>query len=209
MVIFDFDGTLADSAAWFFDVINQVARRYRFRQTNPEEREALRSLSSREILRALEISTWKLPFIARHMRGLVARHIDEFPAFPWVSALLSELARQGVIIAIVSSNTEANIRTVLGPDTAARVSAFGGGASLFGKASKFARMVKRHGLSPSEVVCVGDEVRDILAARQCGIASIAVTWGLASEGALAAAQPDALVADVASLSALLLPSPRG
>lgn len=205
MVIFDFDGTLADSAAWFFDVINEVARRYRFRQTTPEEREALRSKSTREILRALEISAWKVPFIARHMRRRVARHIDEIPAFPWVASLFAELERQGVIIAIVSSNTDANIRTVLGPDTAARVSAFGGGASLFGKASKFARMVKRHRLSPSDVVCVGDEVRDIHAARQCGIATIAVTWGLASESALAAAHPDALVNDIDTLSALLVP----
>ncbi len=205
MVIFDFDGTLADSAQWFFDVINDVARRYRFRQTSPEEREALRSKSTREIMKALGISAWKVPFIARHMRRRVGRHAHEIPAFPWVGALFSELHEAGVIIAIISSNTEPNIVKVLGPEAIEKVSAFGGGTSLFGKASKFARMVKRHGLSPSEVVSVGDELRDIEAARKCGMHSIAVTWGLASGEALREARPDSLVSDVETLRALLLP----
>jgi phosphoglycolate phosphatase len=205
LVIFDFDGTLADSAAWFFAVINDVARRYRFRETTPEEREALRSMSTREILRALEISTWKVPFIARHMRRRVSRHVGEIQAFPWVDALFERLDREGVTIAIVSSNTEANIVKVLGSATAGRVRAFGGGASLFGKAKKFERMVKLHGFAPSEVVSVGDEVRDIQAARQCGMDAIAVSWGLASEQALRAADPDAVVSTFEALTERLLP----
>ena len=205
MVIFDFDGTLADSAAWFFAVINDVARRYRFRETTPEEREALRSMSTREILRTLEISAWKLPFVARHMRRRVSRHIEEIPVFPWVDALFERLASEGVVIAIVSSNTEPNIVKVLGPATATRVRAFGGGASLFGKAKKFERMVKRLGFTPQDAVSVGDEVRDIQAARQVGMGTIAVSWGLASEGALRAARPDAVVSSVEELAALLLP----
>lgn len=205
LVIFDFDGTLADSAAWFFAVINDVARRYRFRETTPEEREALRSMSTREILRALEISSWKLPFVARHMRRRVSRHIEEIPAFPWVDALFERLTSEGVVIAIVSSNTEPNIVKVLGAATAGRVRAFGGGASLFGKAKKFERMVKRLGFAPQDVVSVGDEVRDIQAARQVGMGTIAVSWGLASERALRAARPDAVVSSVEELAALLLP----
>jgi len=205
LVIFDFDGTLADSAAWFFGVINDVARRYRFRQTTPEEREALRSMSTREILAAREISSWKVPFIASHMRRRVARHVEEIHAFPWVTSLFEQLASEGVTIAIVSSNTEPNIVRVLGQAAAGRVRGFGGGASLFGKAKQFERMVKQHGFAPSEVVSVGDEVRDIQAARQCGMGTIAVSWGLASESALRAAKPDAVVSTIEELTERLLP----
>jgi phosphoglycolate phosphatase len=34
LVIFDFDGTLADSADWFRGALNQIARRYGFREVD-------------------------------------------------------------------------------------------------------------------------------------------------------------------------------
>ena len=46
LVIFDFDGTLADSAAWFRANVNHIAQRYRFRQVTPDELESLRGISS-------------------------------------------------------------------------------------------------------------------------------------------------------------------
>lgn len=42
LVVFDFDGTLADSAEWFIRSLNGVARRYGFREASAEEIEALR-----------------------------------------------------------------------------------------------------------------------------------------------------------------------
>ncbi len=37
LVVFDFDGTLADSFPWFARVINDVADRYRFARIAPDE----------------------------------------------------------------------------------------------------------------------------------------------------------------------------
>jgi phosphoglycolate phosphatase len=204
LAIFDFDGTLADSAGWVAGVFNDVARRYRFREIDAAEREALRSLPPREGLRALGIPAWKLPFIAAHMRRRVSREIDVISPFPWVGALLARLKAEGVVVAIVSSNSEANIIRVLGPEAAAVISHFGTGASMFGKAAKFRKLVRRSGFSPDQVISVGDEVRDIEAAREAGIASAAVTWGYATEDALIAAGPTAMVASAWELERLLL-----
>ena len=44
LVVFDFDGTLADSFPWFCGVLNEVAARYRFRQVGTEEIETLRGM---------------------------------------------------------------------------------------------------------------------------------------------------------------------
>ena len=68
LVIFDFDGTLADTFPWFTAVLNDVAARYRFRRVEAHEVDGLRGYSARQLLDHLGIKPWKLPFIARHMR---------------------------------------------------------------------------------------------------------------------------------------------
>lgn len=64
LVLFDFDGTLADSADWFLGVFDQVADRFGYRRLAPGDRERLRGLDSRAILRHLDIPVWKLPLLA-------------------------------------------------------------------------------------------------------------------------------------------------
>ncbi len=189
LVIFDFDGTLADSAAWFSRVINGVARRYRFREVSPEDLESIRGEGPHAMLRRFGVARWKLPFIARHMRALMTRDIDQIVLFPGVDRLLAKLAEAGVVVAIVSSNAEANIRRVLGPELSAGVAYFGCGASLFGKAAKIGRLVERCGVPPTAVLAIGDEIRDIDAAEAAGVASGAVTWGYAHLLALRARRP--------------------
>ncbi|MGQ3355060.1 MAG: HAD hydrolase-like protein [Phreatobacter sp.] len=204
LAIFDFDGTLADSADWFFGIMNDVARRYGFREIGEEEREALRGRPNREVIRALGVPTWKLPLIATHMRGLVRENAGRIPLFPRTPQLLADLSAAGLKVVIASSNDRDTILRILGPETAAHVSAVAGGASLFGKAAKFRRLMREFGAAPSETVAIGDEQRDVEAAAQAGIASIAVTWGFATLPALTAAQPTALVADTDELLRLLL-----
>lgn len=204
IVIFDFDGTLADSADWFFGIMNGVARRYGFREIDEAERQDLRGRPSREVIRALGVPAWKLPMIAAHMRGLVRENADRIPLFPWVPAVLRRLADADLKLVIVSSNGRDTILRILGPDPAACVAAVSGGASLFGKAAKFRKLMRQFGAAEGDVVAVGDEARDIEAAREAGIASIAVTWGLATRPALMAAGPTILVDEPHELERLLL-----
>ena len=72
LVIFDLDGTLADSYPWFLRHVNDVADRFGFRRIADDDVEALRHAGSREILRRLDVPLWKVPAIARHMRRLKA-----------------------------------------------------------------------------------------------------------------------------------------
>jgi len=189
LVIFDLDGTLADSFPWFRRHVNGVADRFAFRRIADEDVESLRHADSREILTRLEVPTWKLPAIARHMRRLKAQHIQDIPLFDGAEAMLRTLSQAGFRLALVSSDSEANARQQLG-ELAALFSHFDCGASIFGKARKFRRVVKRTGLAPDAVIAIGDEVRDIEAARSVGIACGAVRWGFASSEALRARAPD-------------------
>jgi len=206
LVIFDFDGTLADSVEWFYRVLNEVARRYRFRETTPEEREELRRQTPLQILDSLGVPKWKVPIIAQHLRGLAAQNLNQIEIYGWVAQLLGELKDQGLYLAVVTSNTEENVRAILA-DSAALIDVYETGSSLFGKSAKFKRVLKQFKLSAAQAISVGDEVRDVDAARRVGIDSIAVGWGLSHPDALTAAKASALATTHHELSALLLARP--
>ncbi|MBQ1500181.1 MAG: HAD hydrolase-like protein [Sphingomonas sp.] len=192
LVIFDFDGTLSDSGDWFLSVVDELARKFRFRTVQPDEVDMLRNKSSRDVIAFLGISKWKLPLIARHVRRLVGRNAHQIELFPGTPDLLEQIAATGVKIALVTSNAEANVRKILGPEHAARIDCFACGSSLFGKAPKFRRVLKKMGVKPGEVLAVGDETRDIDAAREVGMRAGSVLWGYAAEELLIAMRPDVL-----------------
>src|SRR3954464_14974214 len=188
LAIFDLDGTLADSFPWFLRTINDVADRFGFRRVADEDVEGLRHASSREILSRLEVPLWKLPAIARHARRLKAEAAAEISLLAGVETMLRTLAEGGVQLAMVTSDSEANAREKLG-DCATLFAHFDCAASLLGKPSKFRRVMRRAGVEQGKVIAIGDEVRDIEAARAAGISCGAGGRGCAGPGGARARGP--------------------
>jgi phosphoglycolate phosphatase len=188
LAIFDLDGTLADSFPWFLRIVNSVADKHRFRRIAPGEVEDLRGKGSRELVRHLHVPMWRMPLIARDVRRMKSAGLDDIKLFDGVDDMLSRLAGRGVVCALVSSDSEDNVRRSLG--TSARsIAYFACGASLFGKAKKFEKVMRRTGIAPAQTIAIGDEVRDAEAAAKAGIAFGAVSWGYATADALQAKRP--------------------
>ena len=82
LVIFDLDGTLADSFPWFLRVVNGVADKFRFKPIEPDDVESLRRAGTREILKRLDVPFWKLPAIATAHARAQARAARAHPAVP-------------------------------------------------------------------------------------------------------------------------------
>ncbi|MGG5808224.1 HAD hydrolase-like protein [Falsiroseomonas sp. CW058] len=202
LVILDFDGTLADSFPWMVGALADAARRFGFRNPDAAAIEQLRGEPNRSILKSLGVPAWKLPAIGLHMRALAAAAPPP-PLFPGIEEALHRLADGGVVLALASSNAEAQIRRTLGPTLAARIPHLACEASLFGKAARFRRILRAAGLPAAGAIAIGDESRDIEAARQAGIAAGAVAWGYASPGLLRALRPDAWFETPADLARLL------
>ena len=205
LAIFDFDGTLADTFPWFMRVVNGVADRYGFKRIEPHETEMLRGCGARELVRRMEVPTWKLPLIARHMRRLAAEDPDAARLFDGTRQMLQDLASAGIGLAIVSSNSEAHVRRALGPSTAALIERYACGASMFGKAAKFRRVVKECGVPPGQAICIGDEIRDHEAASSAGIPFGAVAWGYTIPDALKGLRPAMMFATMDEIAARLAP----
>ena len=189
LVIFDFDGTLADTYDWFAGLINEVADRYGFRRIELHEAETVRRMSARQAMQFVGIPAWKLPFISRHMRRLATRDIDGVRLFAGIEPMLIELDRRGVMLASVSSNSEANVRHALGP-LSERFRHFACGAALFRKARRLDKVMRACGAVPGETLAVGDEIRDLEASRKVGCAFGAVSWGYTRPDAIEALKPD-------------------
>lgn len=189
LVILDFDGTLADSGDWFLSIADDLADRFRFRRVAPDEVEGLRGRTTREVIKHLGIPRWKLPIIARHLHRRLAAETHKIALFDGVSTLLADLRAAGIRIALVTSNAEHNARTILGEDNARHIEQWECGASLFGKAPRFRRVIRRARLPHTAILSIGDETRDLTAARKVGVDGAAVLWGYANRDILTALNP--------------------
>jgi phosphoglycolate phosphatase len=199
LVIFDFDGTLADSFPWFCRILNEVADRFGFRRTQPHEIDTLRTMGARDLMRHFGIPAWQMPFIAHHIRKRKAQELGETRLFDGVDRMLRELSDAGIALALVTSNSEPNARAILGAENAKLIRHYECGVSMFGKASRFRRVLRRSGMTAGDAICIGDEIRDLEAARKEGIAFGAVTWGYTIPDALLAQAPTAVFRSVGEI----------
>lgn len=177
LVIFDFDGTLANSFPWFVQMVNSVAVKYKFKPVADEEVDGLRSLSAMQLIRHLEIPLWKMPMIANHMRQLMKQDREGIRRFDGVDETLAKLHQAGVTLALVTSNSYENVLHVLGAENVARMSYVECSVSMLGKRARYQKVVKQSGFQLAEVISIGDEIRDIEASHQARIPFGAVAWG--------------------------------
>ena len=94
-MVFDFDGTLADSAAWFVETLNAAAGRFGYRRLPEDELDSLRSLATRDVVRRLGEPLWRMPAIARHFRAEAAAKAGPQLMFDGFGALVAGVRQQG------------------------------------------------------------------------------------------------------------------
>ncbi|WP_322404285.1 HAD hydrolase-like protein [Massilia luteola] len=186
LAIFDFDGTLADSFPFFLSVFNTIADRHAFRRIDVERAGELRHLGVRQMMDHVGMPAWKLPLASKTFMAMMRDSAHAICLFDGIADALRHLHGQGVLLTVVSSNAEHNVRTVLGPELAALIRRFDCGMSVFGKASRIRAVLKACGVAPADALYIGDQALDAEAARKAGVAFGAVHWGYATIEALRA-----------------------
>ncbi len=200
MVAFDFDGTLADTAARSADILRRLAPELGLRV--PDDWGALRNLPTRELLRTLGVRFWQVPRLVQRFRDEAALGAESVALFPGVAEVLAELAGAGRELAVVSSNRAETIRATLGASgVEAHFARIIGSRRLGGKARALRRLARR---GSGGLVYIGDELRDIAAARRAGVGAVAVAWGYHSADLLATARPDFVAATPHELASWLV-----
>ena len=205
-IVFDFDGTLADSRSVFVRAYNQVADKHQFRRVEPGLVEELRQLPLRRRFAFLRIPFYKIPFIAPQFFAAYRALLPEVTLIDGVRELLRALRTGGYRLAIISSNSESIIRDFLAAhalddDFQAIVCS----QNLFGKDRSIRTFLRRHGLTPADMLYVGDEQRDVEACRRAGVKVVWVSWGYDRRDGLGPELPDAVIDAPAELLGLLTP----
>ena len=192
-ILFDFDGTLVDSREAAVAIFNQLAEKHRFKKVTHEDIEVLRKLTILQRCRLLKLPVYKIPFIVMESRVLYTQYLQRIPLVEGIKGMLSELSKLPFTQAVLSSNSEANIRLILEENQIDAIKAVYHSSGLFGKDAVIKKFLKIHKLHPSEVIYVGDELRDIIACTKSGIRIIFVSWGYDSAEAVSEANPDFIV----------------
>jgi len=200
LIIFDFDGTLADTFPFVLNIVDQVTDKFKLKKIDGNEIEMLRSFDARKIIKHLEIPLWKVPKIAHYAQTLLAKEIHRMYLFEGIEQLLQNLSDEGIKLAIVTSNTYENVCQVLGAKNAALIQYYECGVPVFGKQSKLKKILKKSGIPAVDAFCIGDEIRDIQAAQKVKIPFGAVAWGFTKLEAFQAHSPSEMFASVAEIA---------
>ncbi|WP_133130423.1 HAD-IA family hydrolase [Legionella yabuuchiae] len=186
-ILFDFDGTLADSGNL---VLSKICANTKH-QLSIEE---LRNLPSDQVIQSLGISILRLPFMILEMRAEIRRNITTLSLVLDMKETLEILNGQGHQLHIVSSNSRKNINAFLKTHNIHHYfSSISSLFTIFGKAKGLKKILAKYQIDLADALYIGDETRDIEAANQVNIKSCAVCWGYNSEAILKAYNPDFLI----------------
>ena len=199
-IIFDFDGTLADSFPVAMDIFYALTKVERLAHPDVTR---LRDMTLLQVAKELRIPMYKVPFLLLGGRGAMHGRMHEIELIPGIDRLIRKLHRRHTLF-VLSSNSSANIELLLRAHGLENCfSAIYGDVSLLGKTQKLRRIIRQQKLDKKHIWLVGDEARDIDAAHRVGVKAAAVSWGYNSIGALKRHQPEALVFTVEELEKCL------
>ncbi|WGV27537.1 HAD-IA family hydrolase [Halotia branconii] len=194
VIIFDFDGTIADTVDALVSIANRLAIEFGYVQITPQELALLRNLTSREIIKYSGISLFKIPFLLKKVKGELKNKIQEFKPIPGIQEALIDLQNHGYKLGIITSNSKENVTAFLKNNELENLFDFiYSGVTIFGKTTIINNVLRQKQLKPQAVIYVGDETRDIEASRKANVKVIAVTWGFNSHKVLAQQNPDFLI----------------
>ncbi|HLB43343.1 MAG TPA: HAD hydrolase-like protein [Gammaproteobacteria bacterium] len=188
--IFDFDGTLVDNFNSAIEKFNILADEFNFKKIDPAKSINLKDLSSRELIKYLKIPLYKIPSALYKARKQMSSEISKLAPVSNLLHVLTKMYDANFFLGIVTSNSKENVTSWLDSYKIKHFFHFiHVEPNYFGKNRVIKKVLKKYRMSKSHVFYIGDETRDIDAAKQNGIYSIAVTWGFNSEKILLQHQP--------------------
>jgi phosphoglycolate phosphatase len=141
LVLWDFDGTLADTLAGALQIYNRLAARHGLRPV--EDLHAVRGLTPWEFLRHHDIPLGLVPRLLREMRAARRGQMASTRLVAGLSPVLEQIRRAGCRMDILSSNARDNILACLRANQAVELfDRVVGYSRLLGKARPLRRMLR-------------------------------------------------------------------
>jgi phosphoglycolate phosphatase len=204
ILLFDFDGTIVDSLFLVKKILNDLSSKYRYRTIENKDVEMLRGKGPKEILKLLKVPKAMIPFIAVDVKRIYQNDLTSVFLVKGIKETLDDLYKKGFGLGILTSNGEKNVKTFLKLHQIDFVDFVYADIHIFGKSRSIEKALEKNGIAKKNVIYIGDEIRDIDAAKKVGIKIIAVSWGFNNAMALRKASPDYVVKDPKELIDMVL-----
>ncbi len=202
-IVFDFDGTIADSAAVFMELYNEQAGKHGYGTLTEDNLPLIRAMSIKERCKALGVPLYRIPFLASAIIKKYKASVGSLKFNEGMKELLQSLDKNNVRYAVLSSNAKENISSFFSSNGIVNEDIFCS-RSIFGKHILINKFLKQKGLKPSDILYVGDELRDVIACRKSGVAVAWVSWGFDSQESLVNNKPDYYINSPAQILLLAL-----
>ena len=203
-LVFDFDGTIADTLDEGLKIYNQIAEKHDLRLIDDDEIHHLRHMKLNDFLDHLGIPRLLVPKLLFRATQMLKSRIGRLPLIEGMAEVLPSLKNQTERLGILTSNSVENAQLFLKTHGIDHLFSFVSSTSkLTGKAKYLRSIQRKYELKAGEMVYIGDELRDIKAAKKAGIPIAAVGWGFNSLEALAGSEPDYLFRQPSELIKLL------
>lgn len=199
ILIFDFDGTIADTHSYIVDISNRLSEEFNYNLIRVEEKEKLKDKTSQEIIRYLRIPVFRIPSILSKAKKEYYNGIATIHPISGLKETLHELKKVGVTMGIFSSNTQESIHKFLKNHHLDIFDFIKTTSSVWSKNTTFKKLLLENGYRAQQIIYICDEVRDITAVKKCGIKVAAVSWGYNSVRTLKKHKPDFLINKPADL----------
>ncbi len=203
VVIFDFDGTLADIEDLIKKLYGEVAESRGWPALTDEKYRELRTGTLANALKWVGVRPWQLPGLMREGRNRLYEVRDQIKLFPGVKEVVARLHKDGWHIYILSANSTKTIHQVLARNGIDRMVTVLKRPAIFGKATSINKLIWRKRYERSCVWMIGDEVRDIEAATKAEVNSIAVAWGIQDISLLMQYNPTAVAKTAKDVESIL------
>ena len=204
MLIFDFDGTIADSLHMGIDLYNtHLAKKLKCKEVAKEEVEDLKGKNNFKLLKEHHISLMKLPIILYRLKKLMSQKMDEIPLIDGMKETLISLNEMGYRMGVLTSNNKKNVETFLNHYNMMELFEFiYSEKNVFGKDKAIAKMMKVEKLE--KILYVGDETRDIEACKKVGVPIVSVGWGFNTSKNLRSHNPEYFIEDPKELIEIVM-----
>ncbi|MDE1765193.1 MAG: HAD hydrolase-like protein [Thaumarchaeota archaeon] len=205
-IVFDFDGTIADTLSVVIKIANRFADHYGYRKIPLDDIPKLREKRPSEVLKHLGISIFKLPIVVRKIRFEMNKEIAHLQTAVEIRDTLVNLKKSGCVLGILTTNSRENVTEFLKNNDLQLFDFVYSGRAVYGKSRLLKKLMKEKTIPHDDPIYVGDEIRDVEAAKKAGIRVVSVSWGYNTKAALQKANPDYIVEKPEDLQQVILES---
>lgn len=192
-LIFDFDGTLADTLAFTVNAATEINRSLHLLSDEKIDFEKFRSTDTVAFFNDLEIPAYKLFFFLYKYQRKQSKSIDKVKIFEELPEVLIELKKNDIGLGVATSNSTKNVKLFLNNNNIDTFDFIYSSIDYFHKNKIIEKAMKKYGMEKENVIYIGDEIRDVKAAKEAGIKVASVTWGYNFESVLSKYNPDFII----------------